>query len=74
MIILTQVERDKFRSWLLQEAAVDNLVSEQLEKLLPPLAKKKRGEAIAKVIVAHILESIEEQEVGPCPTASYESL
>lgn len=61
---LTQAERDKFVLWLKQEAAVENGLAEQMDKLGPvtaPGAKLYRMKAAARLLVAKDLESIQEQ-------------
>lgn len=62
MVILTQEERDKFATWCRQEAAADQALAEGAAKLgVEMLAKHKRAEAVAKLVVAKVLSSIDTQ-------------
>jgi len=67
IINLDQKERDKFSTYLKQEAESDLGLLEQHYKLHPEgtplgdaLGKKFKKEAVARIIVAKILDSIEE--------------
>ena len=62
MISLTQEERDKFASWLEQDAISNEEIAEQTKKLFSkehPLVNKYRSEALAARIVAKGLRSTE---------------
>jgi hypothetical protein len=58
-MMLTEAERQKFSEWLKRDAESNRLLAEQLEKMHPPLAKQKRTEAAAELIVARILDTSE---------------
>lgn len=61
MIKLTQEDRDRFATWLEEEAATDDKLAEQAEKLAAPaFVKMKRAEALAARVVARKLRSIHE--------------
>lgn len=68
--LLTQAERDRFATWLEQEASDGEAMAKQIETMAggaPPfllLAKKERSEALAARIIAAKLRSIESVTVG----------
>lgn len=67
MINLTDAEREKFATYLEQQASMDQDIITQLEKMTDPtmqaMAKKFRTEMMAAKIVAAKLRSIETQSV-----------
>lgn len=66
MIVLTKEERQKFAAWLHQEVATDKMLTEQMGKLgigMAMLIDRKKAEVAAKMFVAKLLESIEEQVI-----------
>lgn len=66
MVNLTDQERDKFATWLLQEAKVNDDLIEQMDKLSVPdaLIKHKKMEVVAMALVAGILGNTEVQSIG----------
>lgn len=66
IIQLSKEERDKFASYLEQEAESDKLILTQMEKLsgMEPLIKHKKIEILSYLTVAKILRSIESVEIG----------
>lgn len=66
IVSLTQAERDKFVTWLKHEAETDRGMIEQFSKLPTgnPLENKMKRDMAAKIIVAGILDSIEEMTIG----------
>lgn len=65
MITLTQIERDKFSSWLEQESKSDDEMSEQLSKLTghEVMVKHMKQRAMIFTLVAGELRKIEEVEI-----------
>ena len=64
--MLTPQERDKFALYLEQEAATDDQMVDQLEKMggVEPMVKKLRAEAMAAKIIAAKLRSIEDETIS----------
>jgi hypothetical protein len=62
MINLTAAERDRFATWLEQEAATDKGLLEQMEKLggMAPVIQQRKNEIVAALLVARKLRSIED--------------
>lgn len=59
---LTLAERDRFATYLENEARTDEEMAEQMAKIGPEiLAKKYRVEALAARVIAKKLRSIEDQ-------------
>jgi hypothetical protein len=54
---LTQEERDKFATWLEEEAVSAKQLAEQAQKLAPPLAEKLRAESLSASIIARKLRA-----------------
>lgn len=65
IVILSQAERDKFSAWLKQDIESNRGIVEQMEKLphAAPIVKHKKQQMAACIIVANLLDSIEEQTV-----------
>ncbi len=65
MILLTDVERDRFATYLEQGAASDEAMADQVDKIGPPVfAKKLRAEALAAKIVAGKLRATTAESVS----------
>ena len=63
--LLTAAERERFATYLEQEAATDEIMAEQVAKIGPEiLAKKYRAEALAARVIAQKLRSIEGQTIA----------
>jgi hypothetical protein len=64
MITLTQEERNKFVSWLKQDATNNDELVQQMEKISLPknIIDTKKKEIMAEMIVANMLENTESQE------------
>ena len=69
--MLTQADRDRFSAWLKNEAEGNRAITEQMEKMermgrgvMGQIAKRKRAEMAACLIVAGILDSTESVEIG----------
>jgi len=61
-LLLTQAERDKFATWLENEAETSKGLVAQLEKLGPAgalMIKREISEAAASVLIARKLRSIQ---------------
>jgi len=67
LINLTAEERDRFASWLEQEAETDRGFLVQMEKLdgMTPFIQKRKNEIVAALMVARKLRSIEDWGVNP---------
>lgn len=66
-LLLTQEERDRFASWLENEAATSKGLIEQMEKLGPQFAigaQRERNEATAALIIARKLRSTSSDSIG----------
>lgn len=68
-LMLTDAERERFASWLENEAASSDALVEQMVKLgtsmsMSDLAKKYRVNGMAQRLVAKLLRSIESQTIG----------
>ena len=66
-MLLTDDERHRFITYLEQDAESNRLLIEQFAKLGPhlePLAKAKRSEMMAELIVATMLRSSESQTIS----------
>ena len=59
-MILTKEEREKFAAWCEQEAFAEDGLAKQMDLLKLPTAQIYRQKAIAKILVAKELRSIEE--------------
>jgi hypothetical protein len=66
IIQLTQAERDKFATWIEQEAESDRLILGQMDKTtIPEMMKTQwRAKIMAFAIVSRHLRSIEDQEIS----------
>lgn len=68
--LLSQRERDRFATWLEQEARDGAIMAANIEKMaggaptVMELAKKERAEALAAEIIAKKLRSIESQTIS----------
>ena len=66
--LLTDAERDRFATWLEQEAETGELMAAQMDKMAGPhfvlLAKKERVEAMSAKIVAKKLRETQSMTVG----------
>lgn len=62
MIELTAEERDRFATWLEQEAATDKGLLEQMKQLegMAPMIQHRKVEIAAALMVARKLRSIED--------------
>lgn len=62
LINLTAAERDRFATWLEQEAETDKGMLEQMEKLggMHPMIKQRKNEIVAALMIARKLRSIED--------------
>lgn len=67
MVVLTNEERAKFIAWLKQDAESDRLIIGQMEKMQglgDLMTKRAKQRLAAKLIVAELLETIEEQTIS----------
>lgn len=66
VVILTQSERDKFSAWLKQDVESNRGIILQMEKLpfAALVATHKKQQMAACIIVANLLDSIEDQTVA----------
>lgn len=64
MITLTEAQRHLFIAYLKQETESNKKLIPHTEKISPITAKKLKQETIAYIVVAGILESIEEMNIG----------
>lgn len=72
--LLSDKERDRFATWLEQEAADGDAMAEQMKKsaadapVILVLAMKERAEAFAARVIAKKLRETESMTVGPGET------
>lgn len=64
-MLLTKEEREKFSTWLKNEAASDRAIITQMEKLpgMEAVAKRYKLEVVAAELIARKLDSIEDQTI-----------
>ena len=66
-LLLTDQERDRFAAWLEHEAATEEGLIEQMEKLGPHFAlvvQQKKLEANASLVIARKLRSTQSMSIG----------
>jgi hypothetical protein len=66
MVVLTQADRDKFSAWLKQDVESNREIIIELQKLpyAEAVVKQKKQQMAACIIVANLLDSIEDQIVS----------
>jgi hypothetical protein len=66
-LLLTDQERERFAAWLEHEAATENTLVAQMEKLGPSFAlviEQKKLEANASLVIARKLRSTQSMSIG----------
>lgn len=66
IVTLTQQERDKFIAWLRQDANSNRSLIQQMQSMpgTKPIADQLKQRTAACLIVAQILDGIQEQTIG----------